>query len=70
MAERTTQKSGNASDSTVWDGGTALADRDSITIAAGHTLTWDMNQTQCDAFQVRLAAKAASLTTMLNQVGE
>jgi hypothetical protein len=29
-----------------------------------------MNQAQCDAFQVRLAAKVATLTTMLNQVGE
>jgi hypothetical protein len=31
---------------------------------------FSMEQTQCDAFQVRLAAKAASLQTMLNQVGE
>lgn len=44
MAARTTQKTGLASDSTVWDGGTPLADGDSITIAAGHVLTWDMDK--------------------------
>ena len=31
---------------------------------------FSMNQTQCDAFQIRLASKVEALTTMLNQVGE
>jgi len=44
MAARTTQKTGVASDNTVWDGGTALLDGDSFTIAAGHTLTWDWDK--------------------------